>query len=158
MKFICGTLSLHHHFPHKISPYSCISIWFVPRFSHHSIHKNNPGTNRAAFRQKMSDAWLIEPIGSEFLKCSILLILCITMMGNFTRRTARGIRQLGYAPKSATRYAGFFFVSLLSVCMAAGVLDVPAKTVTGSNTGSGKSPAGARAGIISPDFFRIHRH
>jgi hypothetical protein len=158
MQFICGTLSLHYHFPHKISPYNRISIRFVPRFSHHSIHKNNPGAERAAFRQKMSDAWLIEPIGSGFLKCSILLILCITMMGNFYKRTARGIRQLGYAPKSATRYAGFFFVSLLSVCTAAGVLDIPAEAVTGSNTGSGKSPAGARAGSITPDFFRIHRH
>ena len=94
MKFLCGTLSLHHHFPTKSPRYSRSSIRFVPRLSHHRIHKNNPGTNRAAFRQKMSDAWLIEPIGSEFLKCSILLILCITMTGNFTRRTARGIRQL----------------------------------------------------------------
>ena len=156
--FLCGTLLLPITFSCQISPYSRSSIRFVPRPHAPYSRQINPGAERAAFRQKMSDAWLIEPIGSEFLKCSILLILYSTMTGNFIRRTARGIRQLGYAPKSATRYAGFFFVSFLSVCMAAGVLDVPAEAENGSNTGSGKSPAGARAGSIAPDFFHIHRH
>ena len=156
--FLCGTLLLPVTFSCQISPYDNNSIRFVPRPHTSDSRQSNPGAERAAFRQKMSDAWLIEPIGSGFLKCSILLILCSTMTGNFTRRTARGIRQLGYAPKRATRYARFFFVSLLSVCTAAGILDIPVEAVHGSNTGSGKSPAGARAGSTAPGFFRIHRH
>jgi hypothetical protein len=79
------------------------------------------------------------------------------MMENFCRRTARGIRRLGYAPKCATRYAGFFFVSMLSVWSAAGVLNVPSEAVDGWISGSGKSPAGARTGIVLPDFFRKRR-
>jgi hypothetical protein len=80
------------------------------------------------------------------------------MIAEFYRRTARGIRQLGYAPECAKRYAGFFFVSLLSVCTAAGLLIVPPEGVDGRITGSGKSPAGARAGIGSPDFFGLRRY
>jgi len=80
------------------------------------------------------------------------------MIQNFCRRTARGIRQLGYTPACATRYARFFFVSMLSVCSAAGVLNVPSKGVNGWTTGDGISPAGARAGTLSPYFFRIRRY
>ncbi len=79
------------------------------------------------------------------------------MIGNFCRKTARGIRRLGYAPECATRYAGFFFVSMLSVWTAAGGVNVPSETAKGWITGSGKSSAGARAGMWSPDFFRKRR-
>jgi hypothetical protein len=84
--------------------------------------------------------------------------LFIAMIGNFYRWTVREIRQLGYAPHIAFRYARFFFVSMLSVCTVAGVLNIPPEVVTGSNTGSGNSPAGARTGITSPDFFGLRRY
>jgi hypothetical protein len=84
--------------------------------------------------------------------------LFITTIMNFYQRTARGIHKLGYAPACATRYARFFFISLLSVCTAAGVLDVPPEAATGSNTGSGKFLAGARPGITVPGFFGLRHH
>jgi len=36
-----------------------------------------------------------------------------------------------------------------------GVLNVPSNALIESITGSGKSPAGARTGISSPDFFGL---
>jgi len=156
--FLCGTLLLPVTFSCQISPYDNNSIRFVPRPHTSDSRQSNPGAERAAFRQKMSDAWLIEPIGSGFLKCSILLILCSTMTGNFTRRTARRIRQLGYAPKRAIWFAGFFFFSLLSVCAALGLLTSPTEGRYGWITGSGKSPAGPRAGSILPDVFGLRRY
>ncbi len=89
------------------------------------------------------------------LICDLLLI---AMEENYCRRTARGIRQLGYSPALATRYAGFFFLSMLSVWSAAGVLNVPSEGVDGWITGSGIAPAGARAGTASPGFFRKRRY
>ena len=77
------------------------------------------------------------------------------MTRNFCTRTARRITKLGYAPKVAIRYARFFFFSMLSVCAAMGVLNVPSNALIESITGSGKSPAGARTGISSPDFFGL---
>jgi hypothetical protein len=46
--FLCGTLSLHHHFSHQIShvqPYfdPVRAAFFAPQQT-----QNNPGTNRAA--------------------------------------------------------------------------------------------------------------
>ena len=80
------------------------------------------------------------------------------MTGNFCTLTARRIRLLGYAPKRAIRLAGFFFFSMLSFCAAVGLLTSPARVVAGWITASGKSDAGARAGIVSPDFFGLRRH
>ncbi len=88
----------------------------------------------------------------------IRALLIIAMDENFCRNTAREIRHLGYAPSRAKQYAGFFFVSMLSVWCAAGVLNVPSEGMNGWITGSGKSPAGARAGTGSPGFFRKRRY
>jgi hypothetical protein len=80
------------------------------------------------------------------------------MMGNFCTRMARRIRLLGYAPKRAIWFAGFFFFSLLSVCAALGLLTSPTEERYGWTTGSGISPAGAQAGSGSPDFFGLRGH
>jgi len=88
----------------------------------------------------------------------IRALLIIAMTWNYCTLTAMRIRLLGYAPKRAIWFAGFFFVSLLSVCTAAGLCIHPASEVREWTAGSGKSPAGARTGIISPDFFRIRRY
>jgi hypothetical protein len=71
---------------------------------------------------------------------------------------ARKLRRLGYAFKRASWFAGFFFFSMLSFCAAVGLLTSPAHVVEGGITGSGKSDAGAWAGIVSPDFFGLRRH
>ena len=47
------------------------------------------------------------------------------MIGNFCTLIARRIRLLGYAPKSAIWFARFFFISMLAVFTAAGVLNIP---------------------------------
>ena len=80
------------------------------------------------------------------------------MTWNFCTRMARRIRLLGYAPKRAIWLAGFFFLSLLSFCAAVGLLTSPTKELYGWNTGSGKSPAGARAGSGLPDFFGLRHY
>jgi len=80
------------------------------------------------------------------------------MTGNFCTLTARRLRRLGYAPKRAIWFAGFFFFSMLSFCVAVGLLTSSTQVVDGWITGSGKSDAGARAGIVSPDFFGLRRH
>jgi hypothetical protein len=77
------------------------------------------------------------------------------MMGNFCTRMARRIRLLGYAPKRAIWYAGFFFTSMVSVCGMMGVLNIQPEGGYGWITGSGKFPQGARAGSGSPDFFGL---
>jgi hypothetical protein len=77
------------------------------------------------------------------------------MTGNFCTLTARRIRRLGYAPKRAIWFARFFFFSMLSFCVAVGLLTSPAEGVDGWITGSGKFPQGARAGSGSPDFFGL---
>jgi len=85
-------------------------------------------------------------------------LLIIAMTWNFCTLTARRIRRLGYTPQRAIWFAGFFFISMLSVCAAGGLLAHYPNDDCGWITGFGISPAGARAGIISPDFFRIHRY
>jgi hypothetical protein len=65
------------------------------------------------------------------------------------------IGQFGYPRKLAAVITGFLCLEMMAVCAAMGVLNVPSEGITGQNTGSGRSPAGARAGISSPVFFRI---
>jgi hypothetical protein len=77
------------------------------------------------------------------------------MTGNFCTLTARRLRRLGYAPKRAIWFAGFFFFSMLSFCVAVGLLASPAEGVDGGITGSGKYPLGTRAGSALPDFFGL---
>lgn len=80
------------------------------------------------------------------------------MEGNFCSRTARRIRQLGYTAKRAIWYAGFFFLSMLSVCGLAGTLIAPAAEVNKWIPGSGKIPLDARICIIPPGFFSTYRN
>jgi hypothetical protein len=55
-------------------------------------------------------------------------------------------------------FAGFFFTSMLSLCGLMGDLSTPSEELYGWTTGSGKSFAGAPAGIMSPAFFPLHHH
>ena len=77
------------------------------------------------------------------------------MIGNFCTLIARRIRLLGYAPKSAIWFARFFFVSMLSVCAASGLLMHPTDEAYEGIIGFRKSPVGVRIGVVSPDFFRM---
>jgi hypothetical protein len=98
---------------------------------------------------------------------------------NFCTRTAWRIRKLGYARKAAARYAGFFYIFMLSVCGIIGAMlcpslksmageevarllrlamNVPSHVMINLITGSGKLSAGARAGRTSPGFSGIRRH
>ena len=65
------------------------------------------------------------------------------------------IGQFGYPRKMAAVIAGFLCLQMMAVCAAMGILNIPKEGTAGQNTGYGKSPAGARSGIISPVFFRI---
>jgi hypothetical protein len=85
-------------------------------------------------------------------------LLLIAMTWNYCTLTARKIRRLGYAPQHAIWFAGFFFISLLSLCAAGGLLVHYPDDDREWTAGSGRSPAGARAGRISPVFFRIRRY
>jgi putative copper export protein len=80
------------------------------------------------------------------------------MEGNFCKRTARRIRQLGYTAKRAIWYAGFFFLSMLSVCGLAGTLIVPTTEVNKWITAYGKILLDTRICVISPGFFSAHRN
>ena len=82
--------------------------------------------------------------------------LIIAMTWNFCTWTARRIRLLGYAPQHATWFAGFFVISLLSVC-AGGLLARLSDEEYGWITGSGKFHQGTRAGSGSPGFFDLRR-
>lgn len=106
----------------------------------------------------LSDNQLIEPVGSGLFKCRTLPIFMRTMIGDFCTWTAGRIRRLGYTQKCATWYSRFFFVSMLSVCAAAGALAVPSEGMQGSITGSGKSRGGARTGMISPGLSYQRRY
>jgi len=85
-------------------------------------------------------------------------LLIIAMTGNFCTLIARRLRRLGYAPKRAIWFAGFFFFSMLSFCVAVGLLISSTEGVDGWITGSGKYPSGARAGSRLPDFFGLRSH
>jgi len=70
--------------------------------------------------------------------------LLTTMFGRF-----------GYPRKMAAAITGFLCLEMMAVFAAMGILNVPQEATTWQNSGSGKSPAGARSGIPSPVFFRI---
>jgi hypothetical protein len=80
------------------------------------------------------------------------------MMGNFCTRTARNLRLLGYPPKRAMWFAGFFYTSMVSVCGMMGVLNVQPESGYGWIAGSGTFHQGTRAGRGSPGFFGLRRH
>ena len=65
------------------------------------------------------------------------------------------IGRFGYPRKMAAAITGFLCFEMMAVCAAMGILKVPQEATTGQNSGSRKSPAGARSGIPSPVFFRI---
>jgi hypothetical protein len=84
--------------------------------------------------------------------------LCITLIENFFQRTARGIRQLGYAPKVAAYYAGLFSILMTSVCGLFGLLDGSPEVLYRMGNGAGISDADARSGPVLSAAFRIRRH
>ncbi len=101
------------------------------------------------------------------------------MSNEFCNRTARKIRQLGAAPKTAAFYSRFFYISMLSVSgiiitglhrgkgmkiigdetprsllhTLAGLIALPTQI-----TSTGHIIAGPAAEIIVPASFRIHRN
>ena len=89
------------------------------------------------------------------------------MTEDFCTRTERKLRRIGQERKTARRYAGFFYVSMLSVCSLMG--DTPCPEGQGEEgakrssalpsvqvlpgTGSGTFYADARAaGVLSASF------
>jgi hypothetical protein len=92
------------------------------------------------------------------------------MTEDFCTRTARRIRRLGQKRKTARHYAGFFYVSMLSVCSLMGDTPCPegqaeegpkrhsalpsVQAIPG--TGPGIFCAGARAAGVLSASFRIH--
>jgi hypothetical protein len=73
------------------------------------------------------------------------------MTRNFCTKTSRKLRDLGYAPKPALRFARFFFIIMMSVCGLMGIYYLLSQVENNWITGSGNY-SGARAGLVSPDF------
>jgi hypothetical protein len=77
------------------------------------------------------------------------------MTQDYCTKTSREIRNLGYAPKTALRFARFFFFIQVSVCGLMGIYYLLSQVENNRITGSGKWFSGARTGIVSPDFFGL---
>lgn len=73
------------------------------------------------------------------------------MREDYCTKTSRKLRDLGYAPKPALRFARFFFIIMMSVCGLMGIYYVLSQVENISITGYGNY-SGARAGLVSPDF------
>ena len=73
------------------------------------------------------------------------------MTQDFCTKTSRKLRDLGYAPKPALRFARFFLFIQVSVCGLMGIYELLSQVENNRITGSGNY-SGARAGLVSPDF------
>jgi hypothetical protein len=74
------------------------------------------------------------------------------MIQDYCTKTSREIRDLGYAPKPARRFAGLFLIIQVSMCGLMGIFYVLSQVEHNRSTGSGEWLSGARAGMVSPDF------
>jgi hypothetical protein len=74
------------------------------------------------------------------------------MTQDYCTETSRKIRDLGYAPKPALRFARFFFCIQVSVCSLMGIYELLSQVEHNRIAGSGEYVSGARAGMVSPDF------
>ena len=74
------------------------------------------------------------------------------MREDYCTKTSRKLRDLGYAPKPALRFARFFLFIQVSVCGLMGIYELLSQVENISIAGSGEWLSGARAGMISPDF------
>ena len=73
------------------------------------------------------------------------------MVQDYFTQTSRKLRKLGYAPKTAFRFAGLFLCIQVSVCCLMGLYELSSPVENSSITGSGVYVSGARAGMVSPD-------
>ena len=73
------------------------------------------------------------------------------MREDYCTETSRKLRDLGYAPKTARRFARFFLFIQVSVCGLMGIYELLSQVENISIAGSGNY-SGARAGLVSPDF------
>ena len=71
---------------------------------------------------------------------------------DYCTKISREIRKLGYAPKTALRFARFIFIIQVSLCCLMGINEILSQVEHNRNTGSGELFSGARAGTVSPDF------
>jgi hypothetical protein len=74
------------------------------------------------------------------------------MKQDFCTKTSRKLRDLGYAPKHAFRFARLFFTIQVCVYGLMGMYYLPSQVENLQIAGSGKGFSGARAGMVLPDF------
>jgi len=77
------------------------------------------------------------------------------MPQDYCTKTSREIRKLGYAPKPARRFAGLILIIQVSLCGLMGICEFLSQVEHNRITGSGEWLSGARAGMVSPDFFGL---
>jgi hypothetical protein len=74
------------------------------------------------------------------------------MKQDYCTETSRKIRDLGYAPKPARRFARLLLIIQVSMCGLMGIYEILSQVEHNRITGSGEWLSGARAGMVSPDF------
>ena len=79
------------------------------------------------------------------------------MFQNFCTRVARKIRRLGYARKTASRFAKFFYVSMITTCGLFGLFFVIPQELFEPIAIAGKMHADTRYGTLLPAVFIIRR-
>jgi hypothetical protein len=79
------------------------------------------------------------------------------MFQNFCTRVARKIRRLGYARKTASRFAKFFYVSMITTCGLFGLFFIIPHELFELISGAGMRREGSRPGTFLPAVFIIRR-
>jgi hypothetical protein len=79
------------------------------------------------------------------------------MFQNFCTRVARKLRRLGYAKKTAARFAKFFYLSMITTCGLFGLFFSLPRELFEPMPGAGMGREGSRPGTFLPATFVIRR-
>jgi hypothetical protein len=79
------------------------------------------------------------------------------MFQNFCTRVARKLRRLGYARKTASRFAKCFYVSMITTCGLFGLFFSIPRELFEPTAIAGKMHADTRYGTLLPAVFIIRR-
>ena len=79
------------------------------------------------------------------------------MFQNFCTRVARKLRRLGYARKTASWFAKFFYVSMITTCGLFGLFFIIPDELFEPISGAGMRREGSWPGTLLPAVFIIRR-